>query len=121
VSDAAAGDAGGERPVPQYRASAVERTRLAWQRSGLSLAVCGLVIARGVPARGGVAGKPGLGLVVLLLGLAAWAVGLRQERVRAKRLGTEREAAQLSDLTPVALGTFLIGLAGLLVDLLYPR
>ena len=29
-------------------------------------------------------------LVVLLLGLAAWAVGLRQERVRAKRIGTPR-------------------------------
>ena len=51
----------------------------------------------------------------------AWAIGLRQERVRAKRIGTPREAAALSDLAPVALGTFLIGISGLVVDLLFPR
>ena len=99
--------------------AAVERTRLAWQRSGLSLVACGLVIARGVPIRDGVSGRPALGLFVLVLGLTAWAIGLRQERVRAKRIGTPRDAAVLSDLAPVAVGTFLIGVAGLIVDLLF--
>jgi len=101
--------------------ASVERTRLAWQRSGLSLAGAGLVIARGVPIRGGVSGRPAFGVFVLVLGLVAWAIGLRQERVRAKRVGTPREAAALSDLAPVALGTFLIGISGLVVDLLFPR
>ena len=101
--------------------SAVERTRLAWQRSGLSLVACGLIIARGVPVAGGVVGRPSLGLAVLVLGLSAWGVGLRQERVRASRIGTPRDAAILSDLAPVAIGTFLIGLAGLVVDLLFAR
>jgi len=100
--------------------ASVERTRLAWQRSGLSLVACGLLIARGVPIDGGVGGRPSLGLVVLLLGLAAWAVGLRQERVRAKRIGTPRDAAVMSDLAPVAIGTFLIGVAGFAVGLLFP-
>jgi uncharacterized membrane protein YidH (DUF202 family) len=98
----------------------VERTRLAWQRSGLSLVACGLLIARGVPVEGGVVGRPSLGLAVLLFGLAAWAVGLRQERVRAKRIGTPRDAAVLSDLAPVAIGTFLVGVAGFVVGLLFP-
>jgi uncharacterized membrane protein YidH (DUF202 family) len=98
--------------------TAVERTRLAWQRSGLSLAGCGLVIAHGVPAGTGVAGRPALGLFVLVLGLGAWAIGLRQERRRARRIGTARETARLSDLAPIALGTFFIGLAGLVVDLI---
>jgi uncharacterized membrane protein YidH (DUF202 family) len=98
----------------------VERTRLAWQRSGLSLVACGLLIARGVPGEGGVGGRPSLGVAVLLLGLSAWAVGLRQERVRSKRIGTPRDAAVLSDLMPVAVGTFLIGVAGFIVGLLFP-
>jgi uncharacterized membrane protein YidH (DUF202 family) len=101
-------------------AAPVERTRLAWQRSGLSLVACGLLIARGVPVEGGVVGHPSLGVAVLLFGLAAWAVGLRQERVRAKRVGTPRDAAVLSDLAPVAIGTFLIGVAGFVVGLLFP-
>jgi uncharacterized membrane protein YidH (DUF202 family) len=100
---------------------AVERTRLAWQRSGLSLVGTGLVIARGVPARGGVAGRPGVGLFVLVLGLIAWGLALRQERVRASRIGTPRPAALRDDLAPVAFGTFLIGVAGLTVVLLLPR
>ena len=78
------------------------------------------MIARGVPIRGGVSGRPAFGVFVLVLGLVAWAIGLRQERVRAKRIGTPREAAALSDLAPVALGTFLIGISGLVVDLLFP-
>jgi uncharacterized membrane protein YidH (DUF202 family) len=98
----------------------VERTRLAWQRSGLSLVACGLLIARGVPIEGGVGGRPSLGLAVLLLGLSAWAIGLRQERIRARRIGTPRDAAVLSDLMPVAVGTFLIGVAGFVVGLLFP-
>ena len=81
----------------------------------------GLVIARGVPVRGGVAGRPGVGVVVLVLGLAAWAVALRQERVRSRRLGSTRDVAMLGDLAPVAIGTFLIGVAGLAVDVLLPR
>jgi hypothetical protein len=87
----------------------------------LSLVACGLIIARGVPVEGGVVGRPTLGLVVLVLGLSAWAVGLRQERVRASRIGTPRDAALTSDLLPVAMGTFLIGVAGLVVDLLFAR
>jgi hypothetical protein len=94
---------------------------LAWQRSGLSLVGTGLVIARGVPVRGGVASRPGLGLFVLVLGLIAWGLALRQERLRASRIGTPRPAALLGDLAPVAFGTFLIGVAGLTVDLLLPR
>jgi uncharacterized membrane protein YidH (DUF202 family) len=104
-----------------HRDGAAERTRLAWQRSGLSLVGCGLVIARGVPVGHRVAGRPVVGMIVLVLGLAAWGVALRQERVRASRLGTPREAARLSDLAPVAIGTFLIGVAGLAVDVLLPR
>ena len=86
----------------------------------MSLVACGLLIARGVPIEGGVGGRPSLGLAVLLLGLSAWAIGLRQERIRARRIGTPRDAAVLSDLMPVAVGTFLIGVAGFVVGLLFP-
>ena len=107
-----------------YRArthgAAVERTRLAWQRSGLSLVGLRAAHRPGRPVeRWGRRAAVRRAVRCSLLGLAAWAIGLRQERVRAKRIGTPRDAAVLSDLAPVAIGTFLIGLAGLVVELLF--
>jgi uncharacterized membrane protein YidH (DUF202 family) len=99
------------------RGLAAERTALAWQRNGLSLAAAGAAVTRGIPGSG-VADRPVVGVVVVALGLVAWAVTLLSERRRSRT--TPRPVARPSDLLPIAAATTLVG-AVLLVLVAWPR
>ena len=93
--------------------SAAARTALAWERSGLSLAATGAVVAKGVPGSG-VVDRPVVGAIVALLGLSVWvvtAVGERRRRRHARRpVATVGDLALLSGAS-VVVGTVLLVLA----------
>ncbi|CAB4603153.1 unannotated protein [freshwater metagenome] len=99
---------------------AAERTELAWGRSALSLFACGAVLLRGAENVTGHETQPVVGLVVLLLGGVVWSAGvpLARQRARASVTGARRPA-QLHELLPIAVGTSLVGVAALLIDLLF--
>jgi uncharacterized membrane protein YidH (DUF202 family) len=106
---------------------AAERTELAWGRSTLSLLVCGVAVARGLPLTAdqlgdGIDPEPIAGAVVLAMGALAWLAGLPYARARAKASHTGlRHVATSRDLAPLAFGTVMVGLAALVLDLLLPR
>lgn len=101
---------------------AAERTELAWGRSTLSLLVCGVAIGRGLPTVSGVGPHPLVGVGILAIGGLAWLAGLPYARARAKASHTGvRHVATPGELAPLALGTALVGIAALLVDVLLPR
>ena len=92
---------------------AAHRTALAWRRTGLSLALCGAAVARGVEHEAtGVAGRPGAGLAVLALGVGLWLLANRSASRRAGAMGRERPAASRADLCPVSVATAVAGAAG---------
>jgi len=68
---------------PADRRDAAARTALAWERSGLSLAATGGVVARGVPGSG-VASRPLLGTAVAVLGLSVWVLTALAEHRRRR-------------------------------------
>ena len=86
--------------------SAAARTALAWERSGLSLAATGAVVARGVPGSG-VANRPLLGAAVALLGLSVWVVTALSERRR--RRAAFRPVATTGDLALLSGATVVVG------------
>ena len=86
--------------------SAAARTALAWERSGLSLAATGAVVARGVPGSG-VANRPVVGTAVALLGLSVWVVTALSERRR--RRATFRPVATPGDLALLSVATVVVG------------
>ena len=95
---------------------AAERTELAWSRSGLSLVACGVALMRGVDKISGRSTEPMLGAALLVLGALVWASGIPLARARARGDVTgRRHPARFGELAPVALGTALVGLSGLVV------
>lgn len=97
---------------------AAERTDLAWSRSGLALAACGLIDLKGLPTITGHPGRPLVGAALLLLGAATWAMGYWSAHQRRPPLGGPRPVATWPDLAPAAYGTAAVGLVGLVVALL---
>ena len=91
--------------VPGDPRDAAARTALAWERSGLSLAATGAVVARGVPGSG-VNHRPLLGAAVALLGLAVWAVTALSERRRRRTL--DRPVATVGDLALLSGATVVV-------------
>jgi uncharacterized membrane protein YidH (DUF202 family) len=87
--------------------SAAGRTALAWERSGLSLAATGAVVARGLPGSG-VANRPVVGTAVAVLGLSVWVVTALAERRR--RRATHRPIATPGDLVLLSGATVVVGL-----------
>jgi uncharacterized membrane protein YidH (DUF202 family) len=87
---------------------AAERTDLAWNRSGLSLLACGTAILRGIGRIPLVKGSAAVGVSVLVLGAAAWALG-GWHAWRSKR--RRDRATTAADLLPVAMGVAALGLA----------
>lgn len=96
---------------------AEERTSLAWRRSGLSIIVVGLAIARGVPTVDSVPARPGIGIAVVVLGGLAFAVSSRRAAVRANRFDDGRPVVRLRELIPVTMATVLIALGAIVVVL----
>lgn len=98
------------------RSLAAERTNLAWQRSGVSLAACGVAIAKGAPllSRGG--SHQVLGVVVLALGVSTWLLALPRARHRGRVARTgQRPTPTVSDLAPIAYGTAAVGLVAFVI------
>ena len=102
-----------------YAHDADERTDLAWNRSGLALIACGLVIMRGLTLQNLSHTDVAVGAVILGLGVVSYVVAAWQAR---RRLAPDRavRAASASDLLPVAISVTAIGLAAFVVGLLFP-
>jgi Domain of unknown function (DUF202) len=105
------------RPPPQYDPGLQpERTRLAWRRTLLTLAIGVLVALRFLPAT--------LGGWSLGLGLLGWGVLWRLAGLRGRRAyvalvvvpGPLPGGALLLGLTVVAVGVAVFGLLGLIVS-----
>jgi uncharacterized membrane protein YidH (DUF202 family) len=100
-------------------ALADERTDLAWNRCGLTLVVCGLVIMRGLTLKNFPRTNVTVGAVILGLGVVSYVVAAWHAR---RRLAPDRalRAASGSDLWPVAMAVTAIGLAAFVLGLLFP-
>jgi uncharacterized membrane protein YidH (DUF202 family) len=99
--------------------SADERTDLAWNRSGLAIVACGVVIMRGLALNGLERSDVTVGAVILGLGitsylLAGWHAHRRLAPGRAQR------PAGAADLLPLAIGVTVIGIAAFVLGLLFP-
>jgi uncharacterized membrane protein YidH (DUF202 family) len=109
------------RPDPARRQGALadSRTDLAWNRSGLALVACGLVVMRGFTVAQLPPAQVGVGVAILVLGaltyaLAAWHA---QRRLRPGRLEV---AANEGDLLPVSAGIAIVGIAAFVLGAVFP-
>jgi len=109
--------------TPEYERDpglAAERTELAWGRSALSLFACGAAMVRGVENITGHETQPVAGIVVLVLGGIVWSAGVPLARQRAAAsVAGRRHRAQMHELLPLAVGTAIVGVAGLVVGVLF--
>jgi uncharacterized membrane protein YidH (DUF202 family) len=92
---------------------------MAWNRSGLAILGCGLIVMRGLTLQGippaqVTAGAVILGLGVLSCGLAAWHA---HRRLGGRAL---ESPPRPGDLGPVAVGVAVIGVAAFVLGLLFP-
>jgi uncharacterized membrane protein YidH (DUF202 family) len=96
-----------------------ERTDLAWNRCGLTLVACGLVIMRGLTLQNFPRTNVAVGAVILGLGVVSYVVAAWHAR---HRLAPDRalRAATRSDLLPVAIAVTAIGFAAFVLGLLFP-
>jgi uncharacterized membrane protein YidH (DUF202 family) len=101
------------------RRSVDDRTDLAWNRSGLAIIGCGLIVARGLTLNGFERSDIEVGAVILGLGLASYLLAAFQNRRRIMHEGADR-AAEPADLLPLAIGVSIIGMAAFLLGLLFP-
>lgn len=93
-----------------------ERTRLAWRRTLLTLAIGALVALRFLPAR---VGGWSVALGLLVWGVLWWLTSLRARRVYLALVvapGPLPGGALLLGLTVVAVGVAVSGLLGLIVS-----
>ena len=103
-------------PVPS---SADERTDLAWNRSGLAIVGCGLVVMRGLTLNGFERSDVAVGATILVLGMLSYVLAGWHARRRLAPGRAERPA-QPADLLPVAVGVTVIGVAAFVLGLLFP-
>lgn len=104
---------------PGTRGLAAERTALAWRRSGVSVVVVGVAVARGVPTVDAVPSRPVIGVLIVALGGFAFAVSSRQATRRAAAIDSDRPTPRLADLWPVTASTVLVA-AGAIAVVLVP-
>lgn len=96
---------------------AAERTELAWGRSLLSLFACGAAIAKGVPHVDGGQGRPVLGIVVLGIAALVWVSGMPLRQIEHR---SHRPVAARWPIALVAVGTSAVGIAAILLAVLFP-
>jgi uncharacterized membrane protein YidH (DUF202 family) len=99
--------------------SADERTDLAWNRSGLAIVACGLIVMRGLTLNGLERSDVTVGAVILVLGFASYVLAGWHARRRLAPGRAERPA-EPRDLLPVAIGVTTIGVAAFVLGLLFP-
>jgi uncharacterized membrane protein YidH (DUF202 family) len=99
--------------------SADERTDLAWNRSGLAIIGCGVVVMRGLTLNGLERSDVAVGAVILGLGMVSYLLAGWHARRRLRAGGVERPARP-SDLLPLAIGVTTIGVAAFVLGLLFP-
>jgi uncharacterized membrane protein YidH (DUF202 family) len=107
------------RPRASRARLADERTDLAWNRSGLALVCCGLVVMRGLTLQHFSRTDVAVGAVILGLGLVSYLVAGWHARRRLAPDRAERPATT-SDLAPVAVSVTAIGLAAFVLGMLFP-
>jgi uncharacterized membrane protein YidH (DUF202 family) len=105
--------------APGGSRSADERTDLAWNRSGLAVIGCGIVVMRGLTLNGLERSDVAVGAVILGLGMASYLLAGWHARRRLRAGGAERPARR-SDLLPLAIGVTTIGVAAFVLGLLFP-
>jgi uncharacterized membrane protein YidH (DUF202 family) len=96
-----------------------ERTDLAWNRSGLAIVGCGLVVMRGLTLNGFERSDVAVGVVILGLGFASYLLAGWHARRRLAPGRAERPARP-ADLLPLAIGVTTIGVAAFALGLLFP-
>jgi uncharacterized membrane protein YidH (DUF202 family) len=99
--------------------SADERTDLAWNRSGLAIIACGLIVARGLTLNGFERRDVAVGAVILALGFASYVLAGWHARRRLAPGRAERPARP-ADIVPLAIGVTTIGVAAFVLGLLFP-
>lgn len=99
---------------------AAERTELAWDRSMLALFGCGAAIAKGLPKLTGTPGRPGIGVAIFAAGALAWLAGVPYARMRRRAGRPPSPNARSWALAVLSLGTVLVGVAALSVDVFFP-
>jgi uncharacterized membrane protein YidH (DUF202 family) len=99
--------------------SADERTDLAWNRSGLAIIACGVIVMRGLTLNGLERSDVAVGAVILGLGMSTYLLAGWHARRRLAP-GRELTAATPRDLLPLAIGVSAIGMAAFVLGLLFP-
>ena len=99
--------------------SADERTDLAWNRSGLAIFGCGLIVMRGLTLNGLERADVAVGVTILGLGMFSYVLAGWHARRRLAP-GRAEHPAQPSDLLPLAIGVSVIGVAAFVLELLFP-
>ena len=86
-------------PVPSRARLADERTDMAWNRSGLAMLACGLIVMRGLTLHGFPPSDVAVGAIILGLGAFSYVLAAWHAR---RRLSNDRDesAARPSDLRP---------------------
>jgi uncharacterized membrane protein YidH (DUF202 family) len=113
----ASADRAGDPADGADRSLAGERTQLAWNRSGLAVAVVVAILVRRLWPLGN--GEGFAVLVVVAVGSLTWAVGL----LMVRRTGQGRPATRVMGTAAcrmLTLGTLTLATAGLLLTLLAP-
>jgi uncharacterized membrane protein YidH (DUF202 family) len=109
----------GPRTVASRSRLADERTDMAWNRSGLAILGCGLVVMRGLTLQGIPPADVAVGAVILGLGVVSYVLAGWHAR-RRLRDGAPVTPARPADLAPVAVGVAVIGVAAFVLGLLFP-
>jgi uncharacterized membrane protein YidH (DUF202 family) len=102
-------------PVGRDSGLAVERTYLAWNRSGLAGAVTVAIVLRRLwPLHGD---RTVLALALIAIGAAMWVFGMRLGRRIGRAAGADRTLGE-SACRMMAVGTVLLATAGFIVSIL---
>jgi uncharacterized membrane protein YidH (DUF202 family) len=104
---------------PSTSRPADERTDMAWNRSGLAMIGCGLVVMRGLTLQGLPPRDVAVGAVILGLGMASYFLAVWHARRRFSPEHAE-SPARPSDVWPVAFGVTAIGVAAFALGLFFP-
>jgi uncharacterized membrane protein YidH (DUF202 family) len=105
-------------PTSRRVRSADERTDLAWNRSGLAIIACGLIVARGLTLNGFERRDVAVGAVILGMGMVSYLLAGWHARRRLAP-GRAQRPARTADILPLAMGVTTIGVAAFVLGLLF--